>query len=234
MKKLNMFLALSAAAVIIGAGTFAMAQEPKDERRPDDNSIKQSPDDMPQPPHIQRKQGCGEMPPPPMNMDRQKGPGGCGQMPTPPMNMEQQRGPHCGMDKGHGPGGMDPLAMLEMENPEKAKELRTLKDTKPEEFRKTLKAATDEIFEKQKKDREEFGKLLEQYKQNPSDDLKAQISSKVAAQFDKKMKMEEKMISQMEGDLKKTKEKLEKQQNMKDQLVDLKVSNIIFEQELRW
>jgi len=41
----------------------------------------------------------------------------------------------------------------EVENPEKAKELEALKDSKAEEFKKAVKTAVDELFEKQKKER---------------------------------------------------------------------------------
>ena len=207
MKKLNMLLALSAAVAIVGAGTIVMAQSAQDECRQDERSMRLAPFDSAKPQ---------------MGMDR-RGSGQCGMQGTPPE-----------MEKGYGPKGMDLLFMIEIENPEKAKALNELKDSKPEEFRKALKFATDEIFEKQKKDREEFRKLLDQYKENPSDELKARIRSKLAADFDRKMKVEEKMLSRMEEELNKTKEKIEKQKSMKDRLIDLKLGTVVFEQELRW
>lgn len=238
-----MLLSLSAVVVVISAGTIVMAQSMEPEGVPEgknEKPVQFDPSKMPPPPMKgQDQRGPGHCP---MMGQDQRGPGACGMQmmpPPPPMMDKDQRGPGCHMPphemgKGHGPVGMNPMAMLEIENPEKAKELEALKESKPEEFRKAVKAATDELFEKQKKEREEFGKLLDQYRKNPSDELKAQIRAKVAAQFEKKMKVEEKMLSRMEEDLKKSKERLEKQKSLKDQLVDLKLGNIVFEQDLRW
>jgi len=77
-----------------------------------------------------------------------------------------------------------------------------------------------ELMEKAKADREAFKKLVEDYKANPSDDLKAKIREKVANCFDARVKASEGKIACMT-------QKLADVKKDKDATVDKIVEKVI-------
>ncbi len=111
-----------------------------------------------------------------------KGPGSQGGCPM----MAQQRGKP---GKGNAMRGSKPdrremlAARLAEEDPAKYAELKKLRDQEAQIMK--------DFMAKQKAEREEFKKLVDDYKKAPSDDLKAKIQAKIASKFDAKIKAKE-------------------------------------------
>lgn len=212
MKKLKGVLSLCLIVAVTGTGIIVLAQEEQTEK----NCF--APPDK-----CKWKEGCEKT--------FKKCPMQCGGMRPGmcPMIGKEKPEMRCGnrnFGKGHfgrrGPG-MDPMIMLEVENPEKADELKKLKDSNPEEFGKALKSAEKDMFEKIKAKMDEFRKLVREYRKNKSADLKTKIRASLLEQYEVKVKIKEKMIQKMEEGVKKAKEDCEKAKSMKEKLVDIKL-----------
>jgi polyhydroxyalkanoate synthesis regulator phasin len=95
--------------------------------------------------------------------------------------------------QGFGKGGPDMKQAMDVAfatvDPEKFAELQKLR----EQEMKLVK----ELSEKAKTQREEFKKLVDDYRANPSDELKAKIREKVAAREDAVLKLKEAKLAEM-------------------------------------
>jgi hypothetical protein len=228
MKKLKVFLSLCLIAAVTGTGIIVFAQEEAKKGAPPEACKWDK----------CGKKDCGR------DFKQCKGFGTC------PMRQKPQMQPGCPMGKegpdgmpcqgkprgrkefGRGPG-MDPMFMLEIENPAKAEELKKLKESNPQEFGKALKDAEKEMFEKIKAKMDEFKKLVREYQKNKSDELKSKIRAALLEQYEVNIKIKEKMIQKMEEGLKKAKEDFEQTKSLKEKLVDIKLELLSLPPDLK-
>ncbi|OGV54658.1 MAG: hypothetical protein A2017_19255 [Lentisphaerae bacterium GWF2_44_16] len=163
--------------------------------------------------------------------DCKGGPGG--QMMPPGAQMGEHRG-GPGAHHGMRDGGNNPMMDIEIDNPEKAKELKALAESNPAEFKEKMKAAVTEMQAKRKADMDEFKKLVEQYMKKPDDAVKSKIREKLVAQLDRKIKVEEMMLAKKQEKVMETQKRIELQKSKKDVMVNLKLEEMLRDPSLRW
>lgn len=131
-------------------------------------------------------------------------------------------------------GRVEMMADIEIDNPSLAEELKNLKNSNPDAFHDKMREAMKEIRAKKEAEAKEFMTLVEQYKQSPGADLKAKVRAWLVAQFDRKIKMEELMVSKQEERTAKMKEDIRKQKEKKEQMVNWKLTDILMDPAYRW
>jgi hypothetical protein len=139
-------------------------------------------------------------------------------LPPPPGDMAQQQQP--GFEQpGHHMGGKGSFGMrqsleskMAVANPEKFAELKKLREQES--------AIVKDFLAKDKAEREAFKKLLDDYKANPTDELKGKIRESVASRFDAQLKAKEVRLAEMS-------KKLEDVKKDKDSFVDKTLDKVL-------
>jgi hypothetical protein len=120
------------------------------------------------------------------------------------------------------------------ENPDKAKELEKLRRINPQEFRMRMEGIARDQMEKEKKERDEIKELVGLYRETKSEDVKNKIAEKLKAQLNARLEVEKKMLAQMEEKCKKMKERVEKRENNRDEMVKSKLDNLLEDPDMKW
>lgn len=221
----NALIGLLCCASLIAGGTL-LAQEQTPPPKPDGDFDK-----------------TGGPPPPMMGCKcrQQGGPGGqMGEHKGGPPGQGEQMGSHGGGPGAHhgmkdGRDGNPNVMMdIEIDNPEKAKELKALAESNPVEFKEKMKTVAAEVQAKRKVDMDDFKKLVDQYMKTPDDAIKSKIREKLAAQLDRKIKTEELMLAKKQEKTVEMQKRIDIQKSKKDIMVNLKLEDLLRDPSLRW
>jgi len=126
------------------------------------------------------------------------------------------------------------MALVEYKFPEKAKELKKLREEDPEKFRSEVKKLVQQTRKERIEKQKEFKALLKKYRENPSDELKAQIKDKLAEQFEMRIEIMKKIVAKNSEKKDKMQERLEKRIANKDEIIEDRLRELTKDPALRW
>jgi len=116
---------------------------------------------------------------------------------------------------------------LKSTDPAKYEELKELKDTNPEEFKKQVEVVRVQLKEKFQKEMDEMKALADKYRETKSDADKAALRAKMEESMKMRLELQKQRIADMEKNVADAKEKLAEAEKSLQTKIDEKINNIL-------
>jgi molecular chaperone DnaK (HSP70) len=147
----------------------------------------------------------------------------------------EQRGSKERME-GEGRGGhlKSAFSRLEVENPEKFEELKKLREENPEKFRQEAKEALEEMKKEREEERAKMRELVQAYRKDKNDSSKNELKQMLTKDFETRLSGEKNRLSKSDEMSKKVKERVEKREKMKNEIISSKLNEMLEDPDLKW
>jgi len=116
---------------------------------------------------------------------------------------------------------------LKATDPAKYEELKKLKETNPEEFKKQVEVVKAQLKEKFQKELDEMKVLADKYRETKSDADKAALRTKMEESMKKRLEFQTKRIADMEKNVAEAKGKLAEAEKNFQAKIDERINNIL-------